>query len=225
MCLVQVREHVSKWLVSSGLYGEVVDIINDEIWEESRVRAQIKASTLSPTLEHIMDEYQKLGIYVAFAIYADVLPENTPMQELVCDALVYVENTFVDYEAHRIMCIMQLMRAGLSMHVSRRAEAALYTAHQDVRLYTMHMHKLVRPHTVSLIQQNQVDAEDAWHFIEGVTGEHDDTDVPKDTLLACPKCKEHQVSYYQRQTRSADEPATNFCTCHNPKCRYRWKFS
>lgn len=41
--------------------------------------------------------------------------------------------------------------------------------------------------------------------------------------FTCGKCKEKKVSYYQLQTRSADEPLTTFCTCEN--CGNRWKFS
>lgn len=38
----------------------------------------------------------------------------------------------------------------------------------------------------------------------------------------CKKCKSWKTTYYQMQTRSADEPMTTFCTCHN--CDNRWKF-
>lgn len=41
--------------------------------------------------------------------------------------------------------------------------------------------------------------------------------------FTCGKCKEKKVSYYQLQTRSADEPLTTFCTCE--VCGNRWKFS
>ncbi len=40
--------------------------------------------------------------------------------------------------------------------------------------------------------------------------------------FVCARCKQREVSYYQMQTRSADEPLTTFCTCE--KCGYRWKF-
>ncbi|BFZ63577.1 transcription elongation factor TFIIS [Saitoella coloradoensis] len=42
-------------------------------------------------------------------------------------------------------------------------------------------------------------------------------------LFQCGKCKERKVSYYQMQTRSADEPMTTFCRCI--VCGNRWKFS
>jgi DNA-directed RNA polymerase subunit M/transcription elongation factor TFIIS len=38
----------------------------------------------------------------------------------------------------------------------------------------------------------------------------------------CGKCKSWRTSYYQLQTRSADEPMTTFVCCH--ACEKRWKF-
>jgi transcription elongation factor S-II len=37
----------------------------------------------------------------------------------------------------------------------------------------------------------------------------------------CRKCKSNKCSYYQLQTRSADEPMTTFITCIS--CGNRWK--
>lgn len=53
---------------------------------------------------------------------------------------------------------------------------------------------------------------------QGATVERSVTD-----RFQCGKCKQRKVSYYQLQTRSADEPLTTFCTCEN--CGNRWKFS
>ncbi|CAI4062418.1 hypothetical protein N7582_002129 [Saccharomyces uvarum] len=53
---------------------------------------------------------------------------------------------------------------------------------------------------------------------QGATIERSVTD-----RFTCGKCKEKKVSYYQLQTRSADEPLTTFCTCE--ACGNRWKFS
>ncbi len=39
--------------------------------------------------------------------------------------------------------------------------------------------------------------------------------------FTCRKCKSKECSYYQLQTRSADEPMTTFVTCL--KCFSRWK--
>jgi transcription elongation factor S-II len=40
-------------------------------------------------------------------------------------------------------------------------------------------------------------------------------------MFKCGKCKSKKTSYYQLQTRSADEPMTTFITCKS--CGNRWK--
>lgn len=40
-------------------------------------------------------------------------------------------------------------------------------------------------------------------------------------LFRCGKCKSYKTTYYEMQTRSADEPMTVFITCH--ACNNRWK--
>ena len=40
--------------------------------------------------------------------------------------------------------------------------------------------------------------------------------------FTCGKCKSTACTYYQLQTRSADEPMTTFVTCTN--CGQRWKY-
>jgi DNA-directed RNA polymerase subunit M/transcription elongation factor TFIIS len=42
-----------------------------------------------------------------------------------------------------------------------------------------------------------------------------------DGLFKCGRCKSQKTTYYQLQTRSADEPMTTFVTCVN--CGNRWK--
>eukprot|EP00835_Amoeboradix_gromovi_P004910 NODE_417_length_8973_cov_0.852941.p3 type:complete len:311 gc:universal NODE_417_length_8973_cov_0.852941:5222-6154(+) len=54
------------------------------------------------------------------------------------------------------------------------------------------------------------------HSMEA-TAQHASTDQFK-----CGKCKQRKCTYYQMQTRSADEPMTTFVTCTN--CGNRWKF-
>ena len=40
-------------------------------------------------------------------------------------------------------------------------------------------------------------------------------------LFKCNRCKSKNTTYYQLQTRSADEPMTTFVTCNN--CESHWK--
>ena len=44
-----------------------------------------------------------------------------------------------------------------------------------------------------------------------------------DGLFKCGKCKKYKTTYYQLQTRSADEPMSTYVTCLN--CDNRWKFN
>ena len=46
-------------------------------------------------------------------------------------------------------------------------------------------------------------------------------EVTEDGVFQCAKCKSRKTTYYSLQTRSADEPMTNFITCCN--CKNRWK--
>ncbi len=45
--------------------------------------------------------------------------------------------------------------------------------------------------------------------------------VQEDGIFKCGRCKSLKTTYYQMQTRSADEPMTTFVTCTN--CFNRWK--
>lgn len=47
-------------------------------------------------------------------------------------------------------------------------------------------------------------------------------EILNDGILKCGKCKSNKTEYSERQTRSADEPTTKFCFCHN--CGHRWRF-
>ena len=46
-------------------------------------------------------------------------------------------------------------------------------------------------------------------------------DNVKDGIFQCRKCGSKKTTYYSLQTRSADEPMTNFITC--VVCKNRWK--
>jgi DNA-directed RNA polymerase subunit M/transcription elongation factor TFIIS len=40
-------------------------------------------------------------------------------------------------------------------------------------------------------------------------------------MFKCGKCKSKKTTYYQMQTRSADEPMTTYVTCMD--CDAKWK--
>ena len=49
-----------------------------------------------------------------------------------------------------------------------------------------------------------------------------DNNAQGTSMFRCGKCKKNNCTYFQMQTRSADEPMTTFVTCLN--CNNRWKF-
>mmetsp|Transcript_11207 Transcript_11207/g.20295 ORF Transcript_11207/g.20295 Transcript_11207/m.20295 type:complete len:310 (-) Transcript_11207:820-1749(-) len=50
-----------------------------------------------------------------------------------------------------------------------------------------------------------------------------DVNLAVTDIFQCSKCKQRKCSYFQLQTRSADEPMTTFVTCVN--CGNKWRFS
>jgi len=45
----------------------------------------------------------------------------------------------------------------------------------------------------------------------------------QDGFFTCPRCKSKKTTYYQLQTRSADEPMTTFVSCLSISCGKNWK--
>lgn len=55
----------------------------------------------------------------------------------------------------------------------------------------------------------------------GLTDTIHQSNLESDGMFQCRKCKKRKTTYYSVQTRSADEPMTNFITCLS--CGNRWK--
>lgn len=53
-----------------------------------------------------------------------------------------------------------------------------------------------------------------------ITKKETEKNLPK-TKIICPKCGNEEAYYYVQQTRSADEPPTQFYIC--TKCGYSWR--
>ena len=52
--------------------------------------------------------------------------------------------------------------------------------------------------------------------------ESDKSDLPT-TAKACPKCGNARAYWWLIQTRSSDEPPTQFFKCTNIKCKHTWR--
>lgn len=84
---------------------------------------------------------------------------------------------------------------------------------------------IIKSSNVAFINHHQM-RPDIWNTLIKEKSERDKHKYEIDKRLAtsefkCKKCKQRECSYYQLQTRSADEPMTTFVSCLN--CGNNWK--
>lgn len=96
-----------------------------------------------------------------------------------------------------------------------------HTAH----LQDMIQLKTVKPHEIAFLSHHEMDPA-RWEDIISKKQKRDKNKYESSQTTAsefkCYKCGSNNCTYYQMQTRSADEPMTTFVNCVN--CANRWKF-
>jgi len=83
----------------------------------------------------------------------------------------------------------------------------------------------VKAHMVAFMTHQEL-CPDKWSELIEIKTKRDKNKFETNIVAAtdtftCRKCKSNQCTYYQMQTRSADEPMTTFVTCC--ECSTRWK--
>jgi transcription elongation factor S-II len=85
--------------------------------------------------------------------------------------------------------------------------------------------KRIKPHEIAFMSHFEMSPE-RWERLIEEKRERDkniyDVQQKIDSEFKCRRCKSNNCSYYQLQTRSADEPMTTFVSCLS--CGNRWKF-
>ena len=92
----------------------------------------------------------------------------------------------------------------------------------------MHVYKLKACHILNSltecmienIETKKISAKNIAFEKETSEDTVDESEVT-DGIFQCRKCGSKKTTYYSLQTRSADEPMTNFITCVH--CKHRWK--
>jgi transcription elongation factor S-II len=94
---------------------------------------------------------------------------------------------------------------------------------QDVK--NLILEKKIKPHELAFMTHQEILPEKWNVLINDLKIKNQNKYTPKIEAstdnFTCYKCKSKECSYYQLQTRSADEPMTTFVTCIN--CGTRWK--
>jgi transcription elongation factor S-II len=85
--------------------------------------------------------------------------------------------------------------------------------------------KNIKPHEIAFMTHQEIMPEKWASLLSDKKIREENIYAPKLEAstdgFTCRKCKSKECSYYQLQTRSADEPMTTFVTCI--KCGTRWK--
>ena len=83
----------------------------------------------------------------------------------------------------------------------------------------------IKPHEIAFLTHQEMDPE-RWDAMIDIKRKRDKSKYESrhnaSSEFTCFKCKSNNCTYYQLQTRSADEPMTTFVTCMD--CANRWKF-
>jgi transcription elongation factor S-II len=102
---------------------------------------------------------------------------------------------------------------------------SVYNNLKNPQLIERIMSKSIKPHELAFMTHQEIIPEKWATLLSDKKIREENIYAPKLEAstdgFTCRKCKSKECSYYQLQTRSADEPMTTFVTCI--KCGTRWK--
>ena len=80
----------------------------------------------------------------------------------------------------------------------------------------------IEPSSLATMKPHEINPDKYKHIIEKKTYEHKKKKQKGASIFSCKKCKQSNCDVTQKQTRSADEPATTFVTCL--ECGHNFRF-
>ena len=89
-------------------------------------------------------------------------------------------------------------------------------------LKTMIENKTILPSNICLLKPYELDPDRYKNIIEKKAYEHNKKSQKGANIFSCKKCHQSNCDVTQKQTRSADEPATTFVTCL--ECGFSFRF-
>ena len=108
---------------------------------------------------------------------------------------------------------------------SDRLRSIYWNLKHNKKLCDLIKSEQIKPHTVAFMSHQEMDR-DKWEPLIQAKMKRDHhkyeskMEAATDTFK-CRKCHSNKCTYYQMQTRSADEPMTTFVSCID--CGNRWK--
>ena len=95
---------------------------------------------------------------------------------------------------------------------------------KEITFKELLMNETLKPSMVAYLSPEKLNPDKYNQIIKKKnTEEHNKNNQYTSTVYTCKKCKNKKCQVVQRQTRSADEPATTFVTCM--ECGYEFSFN
>lgn len=157
--------------------------------------------------KRVVDLYKSLNIENDYAI----------------DIEIGVYNFCIDYATDHLIPLTWMSDVFKELYTNKAR--SIYSNLKNERLLKRLNEKEFLPHELANMKPEELYPEIWKEIINRETLRTKSAYEPAATAMTdrytCGKCKKNRCSYYELQTRSADEPMTMFITCLH--CGHRWK--
>ena len=151
-------------------------------------------STVTQIEQDIIDKsYTDLSIY---------LDEDTT--KLVINGIIEFTNIYVDSNESFFL---------INDIYSSKVNEIIYSLEKSDYIIELINDKIIEPFNLATMKPHELEPEKYKDIIEKKMYEHKNKKQKGANLFSCKKCKQSNCDVTQKQTRSADEPATTFITC------------